>query len=356
MAESNRTEKATPKKRRDERKKGNAFQSKDLVSVVMILAGAVMVSKLAGFIGGQVGELYADQVARMGSLYNLTIAEAMRILLESMLTFTIAALPILLTLAFLAFAVSGAQTQFLFSTDLLKFKYNRISFLQGVKRMFSLRAVVQLIKSIIKVIVVIAIINSSVQGLLSVVPDTINTEFSESLAFMVDRIMSMVYKVCLIFAGVAILDYAYQRYEYEKKLRMTKQEIKDEYKLTEGDPFIKGRIREKQRRLSMNRMIQQVQLADVIVRNPTHYAVALKYDLDKDPAPIVLAKGQDHMALRIIAEAEKHHVLVTENKPLARSLYESVELNAFIPVEFYQVVAEVMAWVFQTRKKQQGLS
>jgi flagellar biosynthetic protein FlhB len=134
---------------------------------------------------------------------------------------------------------------------------------------------------------------------------------------------------------------------------MSKQEVKDEFKLTEGDPFIKGKIREKQQKMSMNRMIQQVPLADVVVRNPTHYAVALKYDIDKDPAPIVLAKGQDHMAKRIIEIAEENQILITENKPLARSLYASVEVNEYIPAEFYQVAAELMAWVYKNKEKEQ---
>ncbi|MDD2483943.1 MAG: flagellar biosynthesis protein FlhB [Eubacteriales bacterium] len=356
MAESNKTEKATPKKRKDERKKGNAFQSKDLVSVVMILVSFVMISKFIVYMSVLLKDFYLQQLVRMENLYELTIAEVMVILKDAALAFCFSALPILLTLALIAFVVTGAQTKFLFSADLLKFKYSRISFLQGIKKMISLRAVVQLIKSLIKVFVILYIIYTSIQELLVVIPDTINNDMAESILFMKDEIMAMVYKICVIFAGVAIFDFSYQKYEYEKKLRMSKQEIKDEYKMTEGDPFIKGKIKEKQRKLSMNRMIQQVQHADVIVRNPTHYAVALKYDLDKDPAPIVLAKGQDLMAKRIIAEAEKHHVLITENKPLARSLYESVELNQYIPVELYQLVAEVMAWVFKTRKKEQGLS
>lgn len=356
MAESNKTEKATPKKRRDERKKGNSFQSKDLVSVAMILVGFILLTKMISYIGQRLEVFYVLQANRMVSLYELSIPEAMHVFRDSAIVYALAAMPLLLALAMIAFLVSGAQTQFLFATDLLKFKYSRISFFQGIKRMISVRSVVQLVKSLIKVFVILYIIYTAIQGLLLVVPDTINTDIWEGLRFMEKEIMGMVYKICVIFAGVAIFDFAYQKYEYEKKLRMTKQEVKDEYKQTEGDPFIKGRIREKQRKMTMNRMIQQVRGADVIVRNPTHYAVALKYDIDVDPAPIVLAKGQDHMALRIIAEGEKHNILITENRPLAKSLYEAVELNEYIPVDFYQLVAEVMAWVFKTRAEKQGLN
>ena len=132
---------------------------------------------------------------------------------------------------------------------------------------------------------------------------------------------------------------------------MTKQDIKDEYKQTEGDPFIKGKIKEKQRKMSMNRMIQQVPFADVIVRNPTHYAIALKYDVETDLAPMVLAKGQDYMAKRIVDAGEKNKVLITENKPLAKGLYEMVDVNDYIPAEFYQAVAELMAWVYSNKDK-----
>jgi flagellar biosynthetic protein FlhB len=170
--------------------------------------------------------------------------------------------------------------------------------------------------------------------------------------FMNDQTMAMVQTVAMIFAVVAILDYAYQRYDYEKKLKMTKQEVKDEYKQTEGNPEIKGKIRQKQREMSMSRMMQMVPQADVIVRNPTHYAVALKYDADHDVAPLVLAKGKDHIALRIVAVGEENKVLVKENKALARGLYESVEINDYIPAELYKAVAELMAWVYSTKKKE----
>ena len=195
------------------------------------------------------------------------------------------------------------------------------------------------------------IIYTSTQDLLSITPDMMNASLDSNIAFMMDRVMAIVYKICVIFVAVAILDFSYQKYDYEQKLKMTKQEIKDEWKQTEGDPQIKGKIRERQRRISMNRMIQQVPQADVIVRNPTHFAVALRYDIKKDQAPIVVAKGQDFMAKRIIDVGMKNKILITENKPLARSLYETVEVNSYIPAELYQAVAELMAWVYSNKEK-----
>lgn len=351
MAETNRTEKATPKKRRDERKKGNAFQSRDIISIVVIIVGFILISKLGGFIIMQIEQLYIKQMARLGGLYEVSIATTMQIFRDMVLTFFIAAVPIMAAVAMTGALMTGVQTRFLVSGELIKFKFSRISPLQGFKRMFSLRSVVQLVKSVMKVAVIIWIIYTSVKELLVITPDILATSMDRNIEFMLEKTMSMVYKICLFFITVAILDFSYQKYDYEKKLRMTKQEVKDEYKQTEGDPLIKSRIRERQRKMSLNRMIQQVHEADVVVRNPTHYAVALKYDIDKDFAPMVLAKGQDHIAMRIIQEAEKHKVPVMEDKPLAQALYKAVELNDYIPVEFYQAVAEILAWVYNSRGK-----
>ena len=354
MAESNRTEKATPKKRKDERKKGNAFQSKDVVSVIMLVIGFFLIVQLSGVIAGQVEHFYGSQLDRAANLYALNTETVLQIMRETMAVYFISSAPIMIVVGFTLFAVTGAQTRFLFSGDLLKFKYSRISLLSGLKKMMSLSAAVQLVKSLLKVIVILFVIYTSITEVLFLIPDSLSAGLEENILFLKERVLALVYKICLFFVGVAVLDFAYQKYDYEKKLRMSRQEVKDEYKMTEGDPLIKGKIRERQQRMSMNRMIQQVPFADVVVRNPTHFAVALKYDIDKDPAPIVLAKGQDHMARRIIEAAEKSGVLITENKPLARSLYESVEVNGYIPAELYQAAAELMAWVYKNKGKEQG--
>jgi flagellar biosynthetic protein FlhB len=351
VAESNKTERATPKKRRDERKKGNAFQSREVTSIATLIIGFILIGKLGHFIVTQVEELYLSQLSHMAGMYDLSIVNCLQLMRESMLTFFLSTIPIIIIIGFAAILMSGAQTGFLVSGELIRFKFSRISFIQGFKRILSLRSVVELVKSIIKISVIMWIIYTSIRDLMHLTPDILNASLESNIAFMLGRIMSIVYKVCLIFVAVAILDFAYQKFDYEQRMKMTKQEVKDEYKQMEGDPQIKGKIRERQRKLSLNRMIQQVPNADVIVRNPTHFAVALKYDIKKDAAPIVLAKGQDFMAKRIIEVAEKHHILITENKPLARSLYESVEVNSYIPAQLYQAVAELMAWVYSTREK-----
>lgn len=351
MAETNKTEKATPKKRRDERKKGNAFQSKDIISIVVIIVGFTLLNAMGRYTAAKIKALFITQMNRMEHYYDLNSTICMEVFRDAALTFVVTALPMAIALAATGIIMTGVQTRFLVSADLLKFKFSRISFIQGMKRLMSLRSVVQLVKSILKIIVIFWIIYASAKDMFLVAPDILTAGIASSLDYMLSKIMAMVFKICLLFVGVAVLDLAYQKYDYEKKLRMTKQEIKDEYKQTEGDPFIKSRIKEKQRKMSLNRMIQQVPTADVIVRNPTHFAVALKYDINNDFAPMVVAKGQDLLARRIIDVAERNNVLITEDKPLARSLYHNVEVNDYIPSEFYQAVAEVLAWVYSMREK-----
>lgn len=166
-----------------------------------------------------------------------------------------------------------------------------------------------------------------------------------------DTAVSLVNTVGVAFIFLAAFDYLYQWWEYEKNLRMSKQEIKEEYKQTEGDPQIKGRIREKQRQMASMRMMQNVPKADVIIRNPTHFAVALGYDSNANRAPVVLAKGADHLALKIVEVGEANGVYIMEDKPLARGLYASVEVDMEIPEEFYQTVAKVLAFVYKLKKK-----
>lgn len=352
MAESEKTEKATPKKRKDERKKGNTYQSKDVVSVVLLFVAFFLLNALVPFIYSLLKNLYIAQMVKIQTLDSLSVFTITQLFREAAIVFFASVLPVAVVIMIVAIIMSGVQTGFLVTGDAVKPKFNRINPLSGIKRMISLRSLVELLKSIIKVALIIGIIYSVILSIIPLASDMLVTKLDANLLFMNDEIISMVQTVCLIFVAVAILDYAYQRYDYEKKLKMTKQEIKDEYKQTEGSPEIKGKIKQKQREMSMSRMMQMVPQADVIVRNPTHYAVALKYDMDKDLAPMVLAKGKDHLALRIVKIGEENKVLIKENKPLARGLYESVDINDYIPAELYKAVAELMAWVYSKKKKE----
>jgi flagellar biosynthetic protein FlhB len=242
------------------------------------------------------------------------------------------------------------QVGFLFTTKALAPKFERINPLKGFQRMFSMQTLVQLIKSLLKVIVLGYIFYNDYRALLLTLPGYIATQPFMALRFILETAFTLALKMSLAMAVIAAADFLYQYMKFEKDLRMTKQEVKDEYKLTEGDPQIKGRIRQKQRQMSMMRMMSQVPQADVVITNPTHFAVALQYTEGQEGAPRVLAKGQDYMARRIKEVAREHRIQIIENKPLAQTLYRMCEVGQEIPETLYQAVAEVLVYVYRQRR------
>ena len=215
--------------------------------------------------------------------------------------------------------------------------------------MFSARSMVEVLKSIVKIIVILVILYGFYQKRLTNIARLLNMDIIKSIAFILTSIIDLIFQICLIFIVIAGADFLFQWWDYERNIKMTKQEVKEEYKQLEGDPKIKNEIRQRQRRFAMSRMIQQVPTADVVIRNPTHYVVALKYDIDNDNAPMVIAKGADEVAARIVAVAEQNDVYVTENAELARAIYAVSDINQEIPFDLYRAVAEVLAFVFKLR-------
>lgn len=230
-------------------------------------------------------------------------------------------------------------------------KLSRISPIQGFKRLFSMRSIVEALKGLLKISVLLFLIYRYIAGLVNLFTKYLYTDVTAACAHLFEESFWMAVQIGAAFAVLAAADVFYQWWDYERQLRMSKQEIKEEYKQTEGDPKIKGKIKEAQRKLAQSRMMQQVPKADVVIRNPTHFAVALRYRPDQDPAPVVLAKGQDEMAARIVRTAEEHHVAVVENVPLARALYGSVDVNQVIPPELYNAVAEVLVYLYRINQK-----
>jgi flagellar biosynthetic protein FlhB len=243
------------------------------------------------------------------------------------------------------------QVGFLFTMEPLKMKISKLDPIQGFKRIFSLRAIVELLKSILKIIIV-GLVTFSV---LWFQIDEILLLTDKSLGASLSSIGNLTVKMGLYASAallfLAFLDYLYQRYDFERNIRMSKQDIKDEYKKTEGDPLIKSKIKQKQREMAMKRMMQEVPKADVVITNPTHYAVALKYEDEKMDAPVVIAKGVDYVALKIKELAKEHDVVTVENRPLARALYSQTEIGDAIPEEFFKAVAEILAYVYRLKNK-----
>ena len=261
---------------------------------------------------------------------------------------SILALPALLLIA-AALAASLVQHGFLFAPERLKPDLKKISPIAGMKRLFSLRSVAEFLKGLLKIAIVGTVAVLLMLPVISELPSVPDKSVADNLGMIHALAVRMLAGVVAVLALIAGLDFMYQRFEHSKKLRMTKQEVKDEYKQTEGDPHVKARLRAIRIERARQRMMQAVPEADVVITNPTHYAVAIKYDVEEMPAPKVVAKGVDQLAERIRAVAEEHGVPIVENPPLARTLHAAVDLDEEIPAEHYRAVAEVIAYVMRLK-------
>ncbi|MPM41472.1 Flagellar biosynthetic protein FlhB [bioreactor metagenome] len=351
LAGDSKTEKATPKRRQDERKKGNVLMSNDIIAVISLIGSFYslkllfpqMISNIEKFIFEFFG--YAGTKTSISNSFLSDIAK------DFVIAFCIIAAPVMLIAISLSVAATVAQTRPIFVLDSLKPKFNRINPLEGIKKLFSVRSVFDVIKGVLKISILIVILYNFISGSIPTIIRTIDMDITASSSVLLGLVMKLAFKICLAFAAIAVFDFFFQWWEHERQIKMSKQEVKEEYKQLEGDPKIKARIRDIQRKMAMSRMMQAVPKADVVIKNPTHFAVALKYDLDKDNAPILLAKGQDELALRIIKEAEANGIYVMENKPLARAIYATTDLNREIPPEFYGTVAEILVYIYKIKNK-----
>lgn len=346
-----KTEKATPKRKKDERKKGNVFLSQDVVTVFTLLATFYVIKLIMPFSIESIIECIQHFFDLAGTTEKLTQAGVKNYFFDACILFVKSALIPLLTCCLVATLATLLQTKMLVSFKAAKFKAERISPIKGFKKMFSMRSLVELVKSILKIAILLYIVYSELKDELFVLPRMTDMTFETAMFKTGTIIIDVVIKSSVVFIFLGVGDFLYQRYEYEKNLRMSKQEIKDEYKQTEGDPQIKGHIKQLQQQKAQQRMMQAVPEADVVIKNPTHVAIAIKYDTEANRAPVVVAKGLDSLALRIIATAEENGVYITENIPLAHALYDTVELNSEIPEKYYKPIAEVLAYVYSLKKK-----
>lgn len=348
MAESNgqeKTEQPTGKRLSDARKEGNVFQSKDVVTIVMLFGVFYMVKVMFPFIYRTARECTIHFFSLVAA--DTPLNSSPNIYIYMCVAVVKCALPILLVSMVLGILGHGVQTRFNISFKLLKPKLSKLNPINGLKKMFGIKKLVDLAKNLIKIALLTALLYNLLKADLVSVARMINMNLYVSAGRMLEMVFDLVVKVSIAFTVVAFFDYLYQRWDHTQNLKMTKQEVKEEFKNTEGNPEIKGRIRRIQRQMALSRMMQKVPEADVIIRNPTHFAVALKYDPDKYGAPVVLAKGQDQVALRIVHVGEENGVFIMENKPLARALYASCEIDQEIPAEFYGAVAEILVYIYK---------
>lgn len=354
MAEGSKTEKATPKKRRDERKKGNVFMSRDAVAVASLLGTFATLWLLTNSFANQFAGFMALCLGTVGEESREVGSVSAELAVQGLMAMLKTVGPVVAVAVITAVAATFAQTKFLVSGESIKPKFSRLSPMQGIKRLFSLKSIIETVKGILKITLLMVIIYMSIRDMFLESSRYLYTDLTTAVAHLVEVAGSMVIRICIAFVALAAMDFLYQWWDYERQLKMSKQEVKEEYKQMEGDPQVKGKIKELQRRRAQSRMMQQVPGADVVIRNPTHFAVALRYRPDQDNAPIVLAKGQDHIALRIVQIAEENHVAVMENVPLARALYAQTELDQEIPPELYNAVAEVLVYIFRLNNKRIG--
>ncbi|HIS65864.1 MAG TPA: flagellar biosynthesis protein FlhB [Candidatus Avoscillospira avistercoris] len=344
MADSSKTEKATPKKRRDERKKGHIFFSNDAVSVVVLLA-CFWTIKLLG--PGAAEELASFFYFCMHMATDSTGLPGTELVIRLLVSFAKTAGPLLAVSVAAGLGATFFQTRLLVSGESIRPKLSRLNPIQGFTRLFSLRSIIEALKGLLKILLLLVLIYQFISGVVGLFTKYLDTDLPTACAHLFEETFRMVNQILLVYVVLAGADVFYQWWDYERQMRMSKQEIKEEYKQMEGDPQIKGKIKEAQRRRAQSRMMQQVPQADVVIRNPTHFAVALRYNAERDDAPVVLAKGQDELALRIVRIAEEHQIAVVENVPLARALYASTELNMPIPPELYNAVAEVLVYLYR---------
>ena len=352
MADSDaeRSEEATQQRRDDFRKRGQVAQTKELGSVLTLLSSALMMWFLGKFLLEQCSELigtlltsFVVKAAREGDYTSAVIFGAKKALFIGG--------PITALLMIVPIVATTVQTGLLYNEEALQFDLNKINPLAGLQRMFSLKSLIEGMKSIVKIIVVGGVVYFTVRHQLMQIPSLLHMDISQLLRFTGELTVRIIAAVGVFMAILAAADYFIQRFDLEKQMRMTKQEIKEEHKSREGDPMIKARIRRIQREMANKRMMGDVPKADVIITNPTHIACAIQYDPATMAAPKLLAKGADLMAEKIRALAREHNIPIVENKPLARTIFKTMKIGHAIPRELFTAVAQVLSYVYKLKRK-----
>ncbi|MCK4257454.1 MAG: flagellar biosynthesis protein FlhB [Halanaerobiales bacterium] len=345
-----KTEKATAKRRNKARGEGQVAQSKDLVSAITLFTGMLVLNVMMGNLVSGIKELINDSLTFK---YGILINEENIIPLMTNFLFTgiKLVLPFLTIAALVGVLATILQVGPFFSMKMLKPKLSNISLIKGFKNLFSLKSLVELAKALFKITIIVFIAYLVLKNEWKLFFNFSFIDVEEAAYITGTVIFKLGIIISIVMIGLGVADFIYQKYEFEKSIKMSKDEIKREYKESEGDPLIVSKRKERMRQLAMNRMIQQVPEADVIITNPTHIAVALKYDTDTMEAPIVLAMGEDKIAERIREIAKENKIEMYEDKPLARALYKTAEVGQSIPFELYQAVAEVLAFVYKLQKR-----
>ncbi len=347
-----KTEDATPKKLEDARKEGQVAKSQDVAVAVLLLVLFACLKVFGIFMRDHSIGIFKICYGSIGDYVNdFTKLRAMNIMAVGGREIFLIGGPILALALLAAVVVNVAQVKWRPTMKPLQPKLSKISPISGFKRLFSKDKIFELLKSVAKLGVLFYVVYTSLRDEWGLVINIYQLDLLPALALIINTVIDVGFKITVVFMILAFADYIYQRRKFKNDMKMTKQEVKDEYKNTEGNPQIKSRIRSKMQEASRRRMMQSVPEADVVITNPTHLAVAIKYDKALGEAPVVLAKGADYLAGKIKDTARENKVEIVENKPLARMLYYNVEIGDQIPPELYQMVAEVLAYVYSVQGK-----
>ncbi|MGN0318948.1 MAG: flagellar biosynthesis protein FlhB [Lachnospira sp.] len=351
-----KTEPATSKKLDEVRKEGQVAKSKEIITALMLLALFVALKIYAGTMGNSFITYFSEIYSSMNNVISssaggLNMIQATGMIGTAFKAIIKISIPLLIVGLVIAILGNMLQQRWMVTAKPLKPKASKISPLSGFKRIFSVKQVVELLKSIAMLTVIVVVAYTTIKDEMNLLLKLYGITLNQAIASIGNVIINLGIKISVIFLIVGFVDLIYQRHKFKTDNMMTKQEVKDEFKNAEGDPQVKGQIRRRMQEISRRRMMQQLPEADVVITNPTHFAVALKYEPNAGKAPVVIAKGADYLAFQIREKAKEYNIEIVENKPLARILYHNIDIGMEIPPELYQAVAEILAAVLNTKSR-----
>ncbi len=351
-----KTEEPTAKKLEDARKEGQVAKSKEIANGLGLLALFLLLKIMVGSIGTSFLESFSMVYNRIPVICKLNggtspMGDMSMLLRTVMLRLLIILLPVLLIGFAVAFVSDLFQVKWRPTSKPLQPKFSKLNPLNGIKKIFSAQSLVELVKSVAKILLIALVTYSYIKKKSGLLYALYDMSMMQAVNLIGETVIELGIRISAIYMIIAGADFMYQKYKFKNDMKMTKQEVKEEYKNAEGDPEIKGKIKARMREASQRRMMQAIPKADVVITNPTHYAVAIRYDTEVAPAPIVVAKGSDYLAQKIKQIARENNVEIVEDKPLARMLFANVDVDKQIPPELYQAVAEILAMVYHAQGK-----
>ncbi|NLK27985.1 MAG: flagellar biosynthesis protein FlhB [Clostridiales bacterium] len=351
-AGGDKTEEPTAKKLQDARKEGQVARSTELITASALITLFVILKLFVGFMAEKFMETFRRTYSSIDKIVSddFTTNLFQALLSDGILTIIWICLPVFLSAMVVSFVVTLYQVKWKVSGKLLQPKFDKINPIKGFSKIFNKDKIVHLLISVIKIMLIFYIVYDALKEKWALLVTLYDIHLMQAIMLISDIVIELGMQISMIFLIIGFGDLIYQKFKFRKDMRMTKQEVKDEFKNTEGDPQIKSKIRARMREASQRRMMQALPQADVVITNPTHLAAAIKYDKDTADAPVLIAKGADYLAQKIKDIAKENNIEIVENKPLARMLYYNVEIGAQIPPELYQMTAEVLAYVYGLKK------